>query len=92
MAQRREWRSGEVAFLQEKAGEIPLSQIARFLGRSERSVKMMAHRLGLSLRCARWDLAWCPRCASWRSAVAGCARCTSAQRGAAANASRPTSR
>lgn len=69
MPQRRSWKSGEIAFLEQKAGEIPLSHLARFLGRSERSVKMMAHRLGLSLRCVRWDLVWCSHCSSWRSAV-----------------------
>lgn len=69
MGHRRTWTAAEVAWLSEQAGKVPLPQIARALERSEMSVRHMAMRQGLSLRCSRWGLSWCPSCASWRGAL-----------------------
>lgn len=75
MVSRRSWTASEVAWLTEQAGRVPLSQIARALGRSEMSVRHAAMRHGLSLRTAQWGLAWCPSCASWRREVRSDGRC-----------------
>lgn len=51
------WTSHDIAYLEEHAGDGAAS-VARALGRSVGSVKMQAHRFGISLR-ERWD---CPKC------------------------------
>lgn len=51
------WTSKEIGYLESHAGE-GAAKIAAALGRSQRSVQMQAHRLGISLR-RRWR---CPHC------------------------------
>lgn len=67
---KREWTAQELAWLAEHAGKLPLQAIAGHLGRTQGAVKQAALRAGVSLSCGVPQLAWCPRCATWRSAVA----------------------
>ena len=64
---RQDWTTKEIRHLRAVAGRYPLDEICMQLGRSERSVCSMAHRMRLSLRCSVSGLVWCNRCASWRS-------------------------
>ncbi len=72
---RQAWTATEIAWLADQAGLLPLRQIAWALGRSEMSVRHMAMREGLSLRCGRRGLAWCPSCSSWRGTLGPDGRC-----------------
>lgn len=69
MTERKAWTAADIAWLKAEAGSTPLRQLARALGRTEMSVKLMAHRMGLSLRCSKWGLVWCRSCSSWRGAL-----------------------
>lgn len=66
---RCDWTTGEIRYLREHAGKVPLREICRHLRRSTRSVAVMAGRMRLSLRCYTSKLVWCPRCAAWRESV-----------------------
>ncbi len=66
---RRDWTTGDIAYLMDTAGRIPRRDICRELKRSNGAVKMASKRLGLSLRCHIPRLVWCDECASWRSHV-----------------------
>ena len=66
---KRDWTAEELSWLSEHAGKLPLQAIADHLGRTRGAVKQAARRGGLSLRCGMPQLAWCPRCATWRSSV-----------------------
>lgn len=68
-AQRVDWTTDEIAYLVDAAGGMPLREICRELKRSTASVKHMAGRLGVSLRCYKRKLVWCTECASWRTYV-----------------------
>lgn len=59
----------EIRYLKEQAGKTPLRDIQFALKRSESSIKLMAHRLGLSLRVPVWRLEWCNECAAWRTYI-----------------------
>lgn len=67
---KRDWTAEELSWLAEHAGKLPLRSIADHLGRTQGAVKQAARRAGVSLRCGMPQLAWCPRCATWRSSVA----------------------
>lgn len=66
---RQDWTLDEIRFLKANAGKVPQEEIQRALGRSEKAVDHMASRLGLSLRFCASSLVWCPRCATWRTAL-----------------------
>lgn len=66
-AKQRGWTSGELAFLRDCAGKMPRREICRTLKRSKNSVEMKSRCLGVSLRCFRSQLEWCPVCATLRS-------------------------
>lgn len=51
------------------AGVLTRREICRHLKRSTKSVKRKSERLGVSLRCFKTKLNWCPVCAKWRSTV-----------------------
>lgn len=68
-SRRQDWTLGEIRFLKANAGRIPKEEIQRTLGRSAKAVDHMASRLGLSLRFCASSLVWCPRCATWRTAL-----------------------
>lgn len=66
-ARQHEWTTDQIAYLRDTAGRIPRREICRELKRSTSSVELKAHRLGLSLRCYKFQLVWCVECASWRT-------------------------
>lgn len=62
------WTTAEEDALAALAGTMPAPEIAGALGRSERSVREKASRMGLSLRY-RGGPVWCDGCATWRTEV-----------------------
>lgn len=68
-AKRNEWTTAEIQYLKEHAGRTTKRDIQFALKRSESSIKLMAHRLGLSLRVPLWRLVWCDECAAWRTSI-----------------------
>lgn len=64
-----DWTTDDIAYLLDTAGRLSLRVICRELKRSSMSVKKMAARLNLSLRCYQTKLVWCNECAQWRSYI-----------------------
>jgi hypothetical protein len=71
----RPWTTKELRYLRDSAGRVPAPEIQRTLGRSESSVRHQAEAHGYDLRCAKWRLAWCNDCATWRSRLRGDGTC-----------------
>lgn len=65
-AKRIDWSLSELRFLTENAGKLTIREICFELKRSRASVESQAKRLGLTLRCYKPHLEWCPVCATWR--------------------------
>lgn len=68
-ARRRDWSTKDLEYLRDNAGVVPMRDICRHLKRSKNSVDWMSRHIGVSLRCYRRTLEWCPSCAKWRSTV-----------------------
>lgn len=63
----KNWTSSELEFLRNSAGKLSRREICRQLKRSKNSVEMKSRCLGVSLRCFKSRLEWCPVCATLRS-------------------------
>lgn len=68
-AHRIDWSTKDIKYLRDNAGVLPMREICKHLKRSASSVKTEACRMGISLRCFKQKLKWCPVCAKWRSTV-----------------------
>lgn len=65
--ERRPWTLHDVAYLEQQAGRVPISELAYVLQRSPEAVKQKAKKLGISLRVDSWRLGWCSGCSTWRT-------------------------
>lgn len=74
-AAQRPWTTEEIASLIDMAGRLSKREICRQLRRSSASVKTMACRLDISLRCYKARLVWCDECATYRSHLDADGRC-----------------
>lgn len=63
------WTTKDEQYLRNNAGLIPADKIGKHLGRSTKSVRRKAESMGLSLRCFKSELKWCPSCAKMRASV-----------------------
>lgn len=68
-ARRIDWSTKDLKYLRDNAGIIPMRQICKHLKRSKNSVDWMARHIGVSLRCYKRKMSWCPVCATWRSTL-----------------------
>ena len=68
-AHRIDWSTKDIKYLRDNAGVLPMREIYKHLKRSKNSVDWMSRHLGVSLRCFKTKLKWCPVCAKWRSTV-----------------------
>lgn len=68
-ARRIDWTTKELNYLRDNACILSARQICKHLKRSKSSVECQARRMGLSLRCYKQKLQWCPMCANWRATV-----------------------
>lgn len=68
-ARRLDWSTKDLKYLRDNAGIIPMRQICKHLKRSKNSVDWMARHIGVSLRCYKRKMSWCPVCATWRSTL-----------------------
>jgi spore cortex formation protein SpoVR/YcgB (stage V sporulation) len=69
------WTTSEIAYLQEHAGKVRVTDICAHLNRSHSAVIHQACRQGVSLRFRERVLVWCDCCATWRSTVDENGRC-----------------
>lgn len=68
-AHRIDWSTKDIKYLRDNAGVLPMREICKHLKRSKNSVDWMARHIGVSLRCYKRKMSWCPVCATWRSTL-----------------------
>lgn len=59
----------ERTYLRNSAGKLPAADIARALDRDTASVEQAARELDLPLDLPATKLAWCDKCATWRTRI-----------------------
>ncbi|WP_080801818.1 hypothetical protein [Arabiibacter massiliensis] len=65
----RPWGEADLRFLENAAGKLSAASVAAALARTEDSVERTARALGTTLAPPVRELAWCDRCATWRTSV-----------------------